>query len=183
MIFVFLRICLFHLSCLISWHKVVQRIPLLSIIKKLVIMFPLSFWQFVPFFLSVKLTFCLKSLLFFQRATFDFIWYFLFFLCFYFNDFLHHLCYFLLFACFGFSLFFFFYFSWSWRFSSVQSLSHVLLIATRWTAHQASLSITNSQSLLKPMSIESVMPSNHLILCCPLLLLHSIFPSISVFPS
>ena len=51
-----------------------------------------------------------------------------------------------------------------------------------WTAaHQASLSITNSQSLLKLMSVESVMPSNHLILCCPLLLLSSIFPSIRVF--
>ena len=66
-------------------------------------------------------------------------------------------------------------------FSSVQSLSHVRLFATRWTAvHQASLSITNSQSLLKLMSIESVMPSNHLILCHPLLPL-SIFPSIRVF--
>ena len=54
--------------------------------------------------------------------------------------------------------------------------------ATPWTAaHQASLSITNSQSLLKFMSIESVMPSNHLILCHPFLLLHSIFPSIKVF--
>ena len=54
--------------------------------------------------------------------------------------------------------------------------------ATLWTAtRQASLSITNSQSLLKLMSIESVMPSNHLILCCPLLLLPSIFPSIRVF--
>ena len=53
---------------------------------------------------------------------------------------------------------------------------------TPWTAaHQASLSITNSRSLLKLMSIESVMPSNHLILCCPLLLLTSIFPSIRVF--
>ena len=64
----------------------------------------------------------------------------------------------------------------------VQSLSHVQLFAIPWTAaHQASLSITNSQSLLKLMSIESVMPSNHLILCCPLLLLPSIFPSIRVF--
>ena len=54
--------------------------------------------------------------------------------------------------------------------------------ATPWTAaHQASLSITNSRSLLKLMSIELVMPSNHLILCCPLLLLPSIFPSIRVF--
>ena len=67
-------------------------------------------------------------------------------------------------------------------FSSVQSLSHVQLFETPWTAaHQASLSITNSWSLLKIMSIESVMPSNHLILCCPLLLPPSIFPSIRVF--
>ena len=65
--------------------------------------------------------------------------------------------------------------------SSVQLLSCVRLFATPWTACQASLSITNSQSLLKPMSIESVMPSNHLILCRPLLLLPSIFPSIRVF--
>ena len=66
--------------------------------------------------------------------------------------------------------------------SSVQSLSHVWLFATPWTsAHQASLSITNSQSLLKLMSIASVKPSNHLILCCPLLLPPSIFPSIRVF--
>ena len=64
---------------------------------------------------------------------------------------------------------------------SVQSLSHVWLFATPWTAaHQASLSITNSQSLLKLMSIELVVPSNHLILCCPLLP-PSIFPSIRVF--
>ena len=68
------------------------------------------------------------------------------------------------------------------QFSSVQSLSHVKLFATPWTAAlQASLSITKSQSPPKPMSIESVMPSNHLILCCPLLLLPSIFPSIKVF--
>ena len=68
------------------------------------------------------------------------------------------------------------------QFSSVQSLSHVRLFVTPWTAsRQASLSITNSQSLLKLMSIESVMPSNHLILCRPLLLLPSIFPSIRVF--
>ena len=67
-------------------------------------------------------------------------------------------------------------------FSSVQSLSHVRLFVTPWTsAHQASLSITNSQSLLKLMSIESVIPSNHLILCCPLLFLPSTFPSIRVF--
>ena len=70
----------------------------------------------------------------------------------------------------------------SFQFSSVQSLSRVRLFATPWTAaRQASLSITNSQSLLKLMSIESVMPSNHLILCRPLLLLLSIFPSIRVF--
>ena len=68
------------------------------------------------------------------------------------------------------------------QFSLVQLLSHVLLFVTPWTAaHQASLSITNPQSLLKLMSIESVMPSNHLILCHPLLLLPSIFPSIRVF--
>ena len=66
--------------------------------------------------------------------------------------------------------------------SSVQLLSCVQLFATPWTtAHQASLSITNSQSLFKLISIESVMPSNHLILCCPLLLLPSIFPSNRVF--
>ena len=68
------------------------------------------------------------------------------------------------------------------QFSSVQSLSCVQLFATPWTAaHQASLSITNSRSLLRLMFIESVMPSNHLILCCPLLLPPSIFPSIRVF--
>ena len=68
------------------------------------------------------------------------------------------------------------------QFSSVQSLSHVLLFVTPWTAaRQASLSITNSWSPPKPMSIESVMPSSHLILCHPLLLLPSIFPSIRVF--
>ena len=67
-------------------------------------------------------------------------------------------------------------------FSSVQSLSRVLLFVTPWTtARQASLSITNSRSLPKPMSIESVMPSNHLILCCLLLLLPLVFPSIRVF--
>ena len=67
------------------------------------------------------------------------------------------------------------------QFSSVQSLSHVQLFVTPWTAaHQASRSITNSQSLIKLMSITSVMPSNHLILCHPLLL-PSICPSISVF--
>ena len=64
----------------------------------------------------------------------------------------------------------------------VQPLSHVWLFETQWTAaRQASLSITNPQSSLKLMSIESVMPSYHLILCCPLLLLPSIFPSIRVF--
>ena len=65
---------------------------------------------------------------------------------------------------------------------SVQSLSRVQLLVTPWTAaRQASLSITNFRSLLKLLSIESVMPSNHLILCDPLLLLPSIFPSIRVF--
>ena len=65
---------------------------------------------------------------------------------------------------------------------SVQLLSHVRLFATPWTAaHQASLSITNSWSLLRLMSIELVIPSNHLILCHPLLLLPSIFHSIRVF--
>ena len=67
-------------------------------------------------------------------------------------------------------------------FSSVQSLSRVRLFGTPWTtARQASLSITNSWSSPKPMSIELVMPSNHLILCRPFLLLPSIFPSIRVF--
>ena len=77
---------------------------------------------------------------------------------------------------------------WFWntynkvQFSSVQSLSRVRLFATPWVAaHQASLSITNSQSSLRPTSIESVMPSSHLILCCPLLLLPPIFSSIRVF--
>ena len=66
--------------------------------------------------------------------------------------------------------------------SSVQSLSHIRLFTTSWTAGcQASLSITSSRSLLKLMSIESVMSSDHLILCRPLLLLPSIFPSIRVF--
>ena len=66
--------------------------------------------------------------------------------------------------------------------SSVQLLSHDRLFANPWTvAHQASLSITNSKSLLKLMSIELVMPSNHLILCHPFLLLPSIFLSIKVF--
>ena len=67
-------------------------------------------------------------------------------------------------------------------FSSVQSLSRVRLFVTPWTAaHDASLSITNTWSLLRFMSVESVMPSNHLILCCPLLLPPSVFPSIMIF--
>ena len=71
---------------------------------------------------------------------------------------------------------------WRMSLSSVQSLSCVRLFVTPWTAAcQASLSITNSWSLLRLMSIASVMPSNHLILCHPLLLLHSIFASIRVF--
>ena len=74
------------------------------------------------------------------------------------------------------------FFSLAHQFSSVQPLSHVRLFATPWTAaRQASLSITNSRSPAKPMSIKLVMPSNHLILCHPLLLLPSIFPSIRVF--
>ena len=69
-----------------------------------------------------------------------------------------------------------------YQFSSVQALSRVRLFVTPWTtACQASLSITNSSSLPKLMSIESVMPSNHLFFCLPLLLLPSIFPSIRVF--
>ena len=76
--------------------------------------------------------------------------------------------------------------TWLWfssvQFNSIQSLSRVRLFATPWTtALQASLSITNSRSLLKLMSIESVMPSNHLMFCHPLLLLPSIFLSIRVF--
>ena len=66
--------------------------------------------------------------------------------------------------------------------SFIQLLSHVQLFATPWTAAcQASLSVTNSQSLFKLMLIEPVLPSNHLILCCPLLLLPSIFPNIRIF--
>ena len=69
-----------------------------------------------------------------------------------------------------------------YQLSSIQSLSSVQFIVTPWTAaHQASLSIPNSWSLLKLMSVESVMQSKHLILCCPLLFLPSIFPSIRVF--
>ena len=68
------------------------------------------------------------------------------------------------------------------QFSSVQSLSRVWLFATPWTrAHQASMSINNSQSLPKLMSIETVMPSNNIILCHPLLLLPSLFPNIRIF--
>ena len=70
------------------------------------------------------------------------------------------------------------------QFSSVQLLSHVWLVETPWiAAHQVSLSITNSRSPPKPMAIKLMMPSNHLILCRPLLLLPSIFPSIRVFPN
>ena len=69
-----------------------------------------------------------------------------------------------------------------YQLSSIQSFSHIRFFATPWTAaHQASLSIPNSWSLLKLMSTVSVMPSKHLILCYPLLLLPSIFPSIRVF--
>ena len=70
----------------------------------------------------------------------------------------------------------------SLRLTFVQLLSHIWLFVTPWTAaHQASLSFTSYGSLLKPMSIELMMPSNHVILCCPLLLLPSIFLSIRVF--
>ena len=79
-------------------------------------------------------------------------------------------------------LFFFFWSVLSIQFSPVQSLSHVWLFETPWTAAwQAYLSITNSWSLLRLMSIASVKPSNNLILCCPLLLPPSVFPSIRVF--
>ena len=72
--------------------------------------------------------------------------------------------------------------SYPWTKSSVQSLSHIRLFATPWTVrHQTSLPITNSWSLLKLTSLESVVPSNHLVLCRPVLLLPSIFPRISVF--
>ena len=82
------------------------------------------------------------------------------------------------------------YFKWfygsvhfaDFKLNSVQSLSHVWFFATPWTAaRKASLSITTSQSLPRPMSFELMMPSNHLILCCPFLFLPSIFPSIRVF--
>ena len=70
------------------------------------------------------------------------------------------------------------------QFSSVQLLSHVRLFVTPWTAAcQASLSITSSQNLLKLMSIKSVLPSHHLILCCPLLLLPLTFSNIRIFYS
>ena len=69
-----------------------------------------------------------------------------------------------------------------WQLQAVQSLTCVpLCVPPRTAAHQASLPITNSQGLLKLMSIESVMPSIHVILCCPLLFLTSVFPSITVF--
>ena len=75
-----------------------------------------------------------------------------------------------------------FFTTYPFQFSSIQSLSLVRLFANPWTAAcQASLSVTSSQSLLKLMSIKSVMPSHHLILCQPLLLPPSIFPSIRVF--
>ena len=71
---------------------------------------------------------------------------------------------------------------WQVQFSSIQSLSWVRLLVTPWTAaHQVSLSITNSRSFLKLMSIESEMPHNHLIFCHPFLLLPSIFPNIRAF--
>ena len=71
---------------------------------------------------------------------------------------------------------------WATRFVVVQLTSRVQLFSTSWTAAlQASLFVAISQSLLKLMSIKSVTPSNHLLLCCPLLLLPSIFPSIRVF--
>ena len=80
--------------------------------------------------------------------------------------------------------FFLSFYCFSPQFSSVQSLSHVRLFATSWTAaRQAYLSITNSRSPPKPMSIELVRPSNHLLLRHPLHLLPSIFPSIKVFPN
>ena len=84
---------------------------------------------------------------------------------------------------FSLNMWFSFIYPWSFHFfATVQSLSRVRLFAAPWiTAHQASLSITNSQSLLKLMSIESVMPTSHLILCHPLLLLPPIPPSIRVF--
>ena len=83
------------------------------------------------------------------------------------------------FEYFGIKIFLTFLFIWL---SSVQSLSHVRLFVTPWiAAHQASLSITNSRSSLRLMSIESVMPSSHVILCRPLLLLPPIPPSISLF--
>ena len=81
-------------------------------------------------------------------------------------------------------LFFFFLEGGVNKFSSGQTISRVQLFVTLWTAaHQVSLSITNSRSLLKLMSIELVMPSNHLILCHPFLLPPSIFPNIRVFSS
>ena len=82
----------------------------------------------------------------------------------------------------NFIVFFFFFCSVKFQFSSVQSLNRVRFFATPWTtACQASLSITNSQSLFKLISIESVKTSNHLVLCRPLLLSPSVFPSMSLF--
>ena len=95
----------------------------------------------------------------------------------------------ILYTCFTSNFLFYFFFlaiSYPFQFSSVQWLSHVRLFGTPWTATcQASMSITTSRGLLKLMSIESVMPSNHLILCCPLLLLLSfmVLSNWSVFAS
>ena len=116
------------------------------------------------------------------------MWFWIICVSFSFNSFVHFWVFCLLFLCpfnIKFSQFIYFSISQTFlspvQFSSVQSLSHVWLFATPWTAaHQASLSITNSQSLLKLVSTESVMPSNHLLLCHPLLL-PSILPSNSDF--
>ena len=128
-----------------------------------------KFYIYIYFFFSRTLSkfvtrFCSSPLCFSLLGTISFLRYLLSFLSFF--------------------LFFLSHFVFLETFRSVQSLSCVQLFATPWTAaHQASLSITNSRSLLKLMSIESVMPSNHLILCRPLLLLPSVFPSIRVFSS
>ena len=130
-----------------------------STIEFLVECLLLSFWKIILFSLNRRVEAC---------------WSFLVFLPFL----LEHCFYFLSVFCFNSLLLF--YKPWH-SVSSVQLLSHFRFFVTPWTAAcQASLSITNSQSLLKLMSIESVMPSNHLILCCPLLL-PSIFPSIWLF--
>ena len=85
--------------------------------------------------------------------------------------------------CFTLSYYIYFFPYIGLSFSSVQSLSRVRLFATRWTAaREASLSTTNSRSLLKPMSIESVMPSNHLMLCCPLSSSLQSYPASGSFP-